>query len=94
MPVRYQVRGHSRIDNTLTNDISLGGLCFTGNCFIAPQTPVMLEVSLLSKILRAVGKISWSHALPHSYRNIIGVEFTEIAEGERQYLDEYLNAQV
>lgn len=93
-PIRYQVRGQPQFDNTISNDISLGGLSFIGNSFIPPQTPVMLEVNILSKILRAVGKISWAQSIPHSYRNRIGVEFLEMPNEEKQYLDEYLNMQL
>lgn len=91
IPLRYQVRGQPQFDNTISNDISLGGLSFTGISFVPPKTPVMLEVNLLSKVLKAIGKIAWVQTLPHSYRNKIGVEFLNMDPLERNYLSEYLN---
>lgn len=90
-PVRYQIRGQPQIESTISNDISLGGISFTSNTFIPLQTPVMLEVNVLSKVLKAVGKIAWTQPVPHSYRNIMGLEFVELPHEERAYLEDYLN---
>lgn len=93
-PIRYQVRGQPQFDNTISNDISLGGLSFTSIGFVPPKTPVMLEVNLLSKVLKVIGKIAWVQTLPHSYRNKIGVEFLNMDPLEKNYLSEYLNMQL
>ena len=90
-PIRFQVRGQPQFENTISSDISLGGLSFSGNSFIPPQTPVMIEVNVLSKVLRAIGKISWAQPLAHSYRNRMGIEFLEMDRPEKDYLNEYLN---
>lgn len=93
-PVRYQIRGQPQFDSTISNDISLGGISFTSDSFIPPQTPVMLEVNILSKVLKAVGKIAWTQPIPHSDRNIMGLEFVELPYKERTYLKDYLNIQL
>lgn len=93
-PLRYQIRGKSQIESTISNDISLGGISFTSNSFIPLQTPVMLEVSILSKVLKAIGKIAWAQPIPHSYRNVMGLEFVELPHEERVYLEDYLNMQL
>lgn len=93
-PIRYQVRGQPKFDNTISNDISLGGLNFTGISFLSPKTTVMLEVNVLSKVLKVIGKIAWAQTLPHSYRNKIGVEFLNMDPLEKNYLSEYLNMQL
>ena len=93
-PVRYQIRGQSQFDNTISNDISLGGISFTSNNFIPLKTPVMLEVNILSKVFKAIGKIAWAQPIPHSYRNVMGLEFVELPHEERAYLKNYLNMQL
>jgi len=93
-PVRYQIRGQPQFESTISNDISLGGISFTSNSFIPPQTPVMLEVNILSKVLKAVGKIAWAQTIPHSYKNVMGLEFVEFPYGERGYLEDYLNTKL
>ncbi|MEK6727519.1 MAG: PilZ domain-containing protein [Candidatus Omnitrophota bacterium] len=93
-PVRYQIRGQPQFDNTISNDISLGGISFTSNGFIPLQTPVMLEVNILSKVLKAIGKIAWAQPIPHSYRNVMGLEFVELPHEERAVLSNYLNTKL
>lgn len=90
-PIRYQILGSSEFDNTLSDNISVGGLSFIGEKFIAPATSLMLEINVLSRILRPAGKISWVSPLPHSERNRLGVEFTELNPKEKNYLEDYIN---
>ncbi len=91
--IRYQVRGVPEFDNAVSEDISEGGLAFSGFKFIPPFTPVMLEINLLSKMLHPIGKITWCQALPHSDRNRLGVEFLELDSSEKSYLSNYINMQ-
>lgn len=93
-PIRFQIRGLSQSDNAISDDISIGGLSFIGNTFIAPSTPVLLEINLLSRILHPVGKIAWSCSLPHSDRNRLGIEFVELSPGEKSYLSDYIDMQM
>jgi c-di-GMP-binding flagellar brake protein YcgR len=92
-PIRYQVRGTPEFDSALTENISLGGASFIGNKFIAPQTTIMLELSLLSRLLRPIAKIAWSSNIPHSNRIQMGVEFLELDPNEKNYLQDYMNMQ-
>jgi len=92
-PVSYQVRGESRIDNTICDNISMGGLGFVSERFIPPTTPLMLEINILSRTLRAVGKVTRTQSLPHSYRNRIGLEFVELGLRDKEFLSEYVSSQ-
>lgn len=94
IPIRFQIRGLPQFDNAISDNISVGGLGFTGERFIAPSTPVMLEIDVLSRILHSAGKIAWSHALPHSNRNRLGVEFVELSCSEKAYLSDYIDMQM
>lgn len=93
-PLRYQVRGVAQFNNALSDNISLGGMSFVANEFIAPQTALMLEVNLLSRIIRPIGKISWATPLPHSDRKRLGIEFVEVDTDDKNYLAEYMDMQM
>ena len=92
--LRYQVRGGSAFDNAVSNDISYGGLRFTSNRFIPTSTPVMLEINVLNRILRPIGRVAWSNPLPHSDRNQLGVEFVEFNSLEKSFLRDFVNMQL
>jgi len=93
-PIRYQIRGTSEFDNAISDNISIGGISFINSKFIAPVTPVMLEINVLSRILRPIGKIAWSSPLPHSNRNRLGIEFLELDSQEKNYLSDYIKMQM
>ena len=89
--VRYQLRGKPGFDNALSDDISCGGLRFTGDRFIPTSTPVMLEINVLNRVLRPIGRVAWSTALAHSNRNQLGIEFVEFNLLEKSYLKDFVN---
>ena len=92
--MRYAIRGYAlETANTLTDNISAGGLSFNANRYLAPSTPLMLEVDLLSRIIHPIGKVSWCQALPHSNMNRLGVQFLEMDPTEKRYLNDYMNMQ-
>jgi len=93
-PVRYNISGLPQSVNTVSSDISLGGICLSNDSFIAPHTEVGLEVNLLSRILRARGRVAWSFPLPHSDKYRWGVEFQEMPQQEKNYLKDYIDLQL
>ncbi|MFA5095820.1 MAG: PilZ domain-containing protein [Candidatus Omnitrophota bacterium] len=89
--MRYQVRGSaSESSRTICDNISAGGLAFSCNTYIAPQTPLMLEIDVLSRILHPIGRVAWCEPLAHSDRNRMGVEFLEIDPLEKRYLTDFI----
>ena len=90
-PMRFQVRGVPDFDNAVSDNISEGGVAFNSLKFIPPQTPLMLEVNLLSRIIHPIGRVRWCQPLPHSDRSRLGVEFTEFNSLERGFLREYVS---
>lgn len=90
-PLRYQIRGQPQFDNATSFDISSGGMCFTSNNFIPPETALMLEIKVLSCFFKAIGKVVWAQTLPHSYRNHIGVQFIEVDPEEKKCLEDFIN---
>jgi hypothetical protein len=94
VPMRYQIRGSCGFNNTVCDNMSHGGLGFTNNEFIAPRTPVMLEINLPSRVLRPIGKIAWSSPIPHSNRYQLGLEFLEINPEEKNCLCDFIDMQI
>jgi len=92
--IRYQLRGKPDFDNVLSNDISCGGLRFTSEKFIPTSTMVMLEINVLNRVLRPIGKVALSNPLAHSDRNQTGVKFMEFNTIERNYLRDFVNMQL
>lgn len=92
--IHYQLRGKPDFDTATTSDISYGGLKFTNDRFIPPATPLMLEINVLNRVLRPIGKVAWSNPLPHSNRNQTGIEFVEFNVLERNYLKDFINMQL
>ena len=90
-PLRYQIRGDPNFDNAVSDNLSVGGLSFTSDTFLAPDTKVMLEFNVLSRSLRTIGRIAWTSPLPHSYRNRSGIEFLEVPDEDRKYLTDYVD---
>jgi hypothetical protein len=54
----------------------------------------MLEINVLNRILRPVGKVAWSMRLSHSHRNQTGIEFVEFNRPEQNYLKDFINMQM
>jgi hypothetical protein len=92
--IRYQFRGSQRFDNVLGNDISCGGLRFTSEKFIPTSTMLILEINVLNRVLRPVGKVAWTTPVSHSDRNQTGIEFTEFDALEKNYLRDFVNMQL
>ena len=92
--IRYQLRGKPDFNNALSDDISCGGLKFTGDRFIPTATPVMLEINVLNRVLRPVGRVAWSTVLPHSNRSQLGIEFVEFNMLEKNYLRDFVDMQL
>ncbi len=92
--IRYQLRGKPDFDSAITSNISYGGLRFNNDRFIPASTPLMLEIKVLNRVLRPIGKVAWSSSLGHSNRNQMGIEFIEFDKLERNYLGDFINMQL
>ena len=91
---RYQFRGQPDFESAVSSDISCGGLRFSSDRFIPTSTPVVLEINLLNRVLKPVGRVAWSSPLPHSYRNQMGIQFMEFDVLEREYLEDFVDRQL
>ncbi len=91
--IRYQFRGKPDFDSGISRDISYGGLRLTNERFIPTSTLVMLEINVLNRILRPVGKVAWTNSLAHSNRNQTGIEFVEMNREDQLYLKDFIDMQ-
>ena len=89
-PIRYQIKGEPEFDNSVSDDVSVGGLSFLSETYIPPATDLILELNISSRVLNLVGTTVWSAHLPHSDRSRVGVEFKEFDPFEQDYLRDYL----
>jgi len=92
-PLAAQVRGSAASNNTLTENISLGGVGIVNNEFLNPGAVLSLKINILSRVLSATGKVSWFTNLPHSNRFRTGIEFVELDSRDKAYLSDYINMQ-
>lgn len=89
--VHYWARGKRNFDSALTNDISCGGLKLTSDRQLSFSDALMLEINILDRVLRPVGKVAWSRILPHSNRSQTGIEFIEFNMFEKKFLKDFIN---
>ncbi|MFH0762571.1 MAG: PilZ domain-containing protein [Candidatus Omnitrophota bacterium] len=92
-PFYYQVRGSCGFNNTVTENISLGGVGIINHTFISPKTPLNLEMKILSRALSLKGKVAWAVALAHSNTFRVGIEFIELNTRDKLYLSDYISIQ-
>ena len=91
--IRYQLRGKPEFDRGISKDISCGGLRFINEQFIPPASLLMLEINVLNRVIRPVGKVAWSQVLAHSNRSQMGVEFVEFNRIDQRYLKDFIDMQ-
>ncbi|TRZ95093.1 hypothetical protein D4R78_04380 [bacterium] len=58
IPLRYQSPGKPENHNAVCNNISVGGLGSIDKRFVAPNTPLTFEKSLLSRMISPAGKVA------------------------------------
>lgn len=90
-PLSYQIRGQGQLNHALSDNVSIGGLSFTNNRFIVPNTCLMLQLNVLSKIVHPIARISRVSSLARSDRYQVGVEFIEFDFQEKKHLVNYID---
>lgn len=90
-PLHYQERGAAESDNCLAKDISAGGIGFISQTFIAPQTNLMLELRVLSRLISTAARVTWASASPGPCGYNLGAEFIDPGPQEKQFLKDYVD---
>jgi len=92
LPVRIIVRGRYQLLETLTKNISLGGLKCLTPAEKPVGTPVSIEIGLgmRQEPLFSQGRIMWMERVPYSEQFYIGVEFDQLSPRNSTLLSVYL----
>ena len=91
-PLRYQFKGQPNFYDTVTRDISAGGLRFITNQFIPAFAELFLELSLrpAAEPLQVPAKVTWIQKVPHSDQYHVGACFSELNQEHKKNLTERL----
>lgn len=91
LPLHCQIRGKSETNGLLTKNICLDGISFNSESFIAPNTRLNLEISLLNKIINATGQVVRANHIPRSDKFDMGIKFIELSGEQKNLLTDYIN---
>ena len=95
VPVRFRETFSSKpgqYQGAQTKDLSIGGLRFQTETFIARDTRMIFEIHLPSspKPVRAISSVTWTRSLASGIRFEVGSRFTDIIPSEKILLENYL----
>ncbi len=92
LPLRYELRPEGKYGNTVTKDVSEGGLRIVLDHYIPKLSQMLLQLNLSSaKIVDLTGNVTWSQRIPNSYRYESGIKFTNINSQTRKEIEEYVS---
>ena len=95
LAVRYRNlrRNDSQIAESLSKNISEGGVCFNSNEFISLACRLIVEISLPTapKPVKAISKVAWIRKLPSSDQYQIGNHFLEITREDKDRISGFIN---
>lgn len=95
VPVSYSIRGRSsRHLGTLSNNISAGGMGLLTEEFLAPQTLLNLEFSVLRKFFTLYARTKWIATVPSSDKYHFGLEFLEVQPKDQECISDYVKLQL
>jgi c-di-GMP-binding flagellar brake protein YcgR len=92
-PLHYQIYGSGEPQDTSAEDISLGGMGFIDQQFLAPGSIIRLAFNVFSRYVQATGRIAWSQVLPHSDRYRIGIEFQGLDAKAKKDIKDFIEIQ-
>ena len=90
-PLRYQIMGSQDFGNTVTKNISKGGVSFMVDKFIRPQTRLTVDFNILSRNINSIGSVRWAGVIPHSDKYQVGLEFIGITPEHKNYIADYID---
>lgn len=95
-PIHFKVKTTNKYGNTLSCDISGGGVKMMLEQFVAPKTDFMLEFTIVDflQIISAVGRVVWTKKMPHSERYQLGIEFKEIPQKNQESINQFVKNQL
>ena len=93
-PIQYQRRRGGFAVEALTEDLSLSGVRLKGDRVLTSGLNLSLELNILSKIIKPLGKVIWSKTQSAPGEYSMGVEFIEINPQDKDCLSDYINMRI
>jgi hypothetical protein len=92
LPLRFVLAGQSPVE-TLTKNVSIGGMKCLSGIKLKPLHPVSLELLLGNGRLPLVaqGMVRWVHEVPDGQQYFVGITFLGLDDDERIRLSRYLD---
>jgi hypothetical protein len=75
IPLEYQITGESVDKRDYSNNISIGGICFTAKEKIPPGTILLIKIPTIDPHFEAIGRVIWCLEKKKSFD--IGIEFID-----------------
>lgn len=94
VPLRYQIRGKPEYSSAISGNLSISGLGFINDQFIAPNNCLNIEINLPAQVINAVGRVTRADSLRGSDRYCLGVEFLEMDRRQKSALSDYLGKRI
>jgi len=91
VPLRYQIRGRPEFSSAISGDMSIGGLGFLNDEFIAPNNWLNIEINLLPEVISTTARVIRSDSLPRSDKYRLGLEFSGMDYRQKRFLTDYIN---
>lgn len=91
-PIRLQKSGAPSVVETLTKDLSAGGVrCLSMTLFpVSSDLSVELVLTAGEELLSVSGRAVWFRMIPHSDQFDVGISFESLTERNKRRLSAYL----
>lgn len=77
--------------NTVSKDLSNGGVRVLSEQFVSPGEEVKLDINLIEKMVSARAKVVWCNESEYGQRYLFGAEFLNMSEEDRNTLKNFLS---
>jgi len=79
--------------DTVTRNLSEGGVCFEASKFISLACRLVVEISIPTspKPIKAISKVAWIRKIPSSEKYELGNQFLEITKEDKQHVLNFVN---
>jgi len=77
--------------NTVSKDLSNGGVRVLSEQFVSPGEEVTLNINLIDRMVSARAKVVWCNESEYGNRYLFGAEFMDMPEDDRNTLRNFLS---
>ena len=94
LPVRFQDLRTQRFVETLSKDISAGGVQCLSHEFLPASRELLIEVSIFRATppMKARARVAWIQQVPHADQYCVGLEFLQTPKAFQDELQTYIES--